>query len=194
MCIRDRSVYGRSTAGMIRSPIWTCGLIAWPGEAQETTMDVAGSFPQVRWICSGVPAPDAATCVAATAGTAVAAVARRLAPPTVSMCRRDRPLAAVLSGFSGMSLTFAPDGEHRATPRKVLARKRMNSFCRHRAHQALSARQLAVTTTAYFLLDAGQRVRALRAVHPGGTRPAHRGGPGRTPGRRAAREPGDGPQ
>jgi hypothetical protein len=99
--------------------MWTRGRTDWPGEAQETTTDVAGSFPQVRWICSGVPSVDASALVrvvvAALAGTAVAAVAavaRRLAPPAVSMCRRDRPARGFsgFSGFSGMSLTFAPDG------------------------------------------------------------------------------------
>jgi hypothetical protein len=50
--------------------------------------------------------------VAALAGravAAVAAVARMLAPPAVSICRRDRPVR-VFSSFSGMSLTLAPGG------------------------------------------------------------------------------------
>ena len=111
-------MYVRSTAGKIRSPMWTRGRLAWPGAAQETTTDLAGSSPQVRWICSGVPALDASAraVVAALAGTpvaAVAAVASRPAPPAVSMCRRDRPLrvfSGFFSGVSGMSPTFAPDG------------------------------------------------------------------------------------
>src|SRR5579862_249162 len=118
-------------------PMRTRGRVAWPDEAQDTTTDVAGSFPQVKWICSGVPSVDASVAVAgvvvaALAGTAVAAapavaaaVARMLAPPAVSICRRDSP-ARSFSWFSGMRLTLAPDSERGTTPRQGLARMRMN--------------------------------------------------------------------
>src|SRR5579859_3219204 len=98
---------------MTRSPTWTRGRMAWPGAAQDTTTDVAGFWPQVRWICSGVPsAPAAPECwpaaaVAAWAGAAVAAaaaVARMPVPPAVSICRRDRErrLESGDSDFSAM--------------------------------------------------------------------------------------------
>ncbi len=60
----------------------TRGREAWPGEAQETTTPVVGLSPQVRWICSGVPAPPARARrvrMAALAGPAVAA--SRPVPP-----------------------------------------------------------------------------------------------------------------
>src|ERR1700739_1032088 len=40
---------------MTRCPIRTRGRTARPGDAHETTTLLAGSSPQVRWICSGVP-------------------------------------------------------------------------------------------------------------------------------------------
>src|SRR5579862_4695385 len=76
---------------MTRCPILTRGLAAGPGEAQETTTLVAGSSPQVRWTCSGVPSPAvvraARRAVAALAGAAVAA--RSPVPPAASTWRRD---------------------------------------------------------------------------------------------------------
>src|SRR5579864_7805758 len=79
---------------MTRCPSRTRGLVAGPGEAQETTTLVAGLSPQVRWICSGVPASPLAPAralrvlVAALAGAVVAA-SSPVPPAAASTWRRD---------------------------------------------------------------------------------------------------------
>jgi hypothetical protein len=77
---------------MSRCPIRTRGLVAWPGEAQETTTPVAGSSLQVRWTCSGVPLalPALAHRVRAAAFAGLAVAASRPVPPApASTWRRD---------------------------------------------------------------------------------------------------------
>jgi hypothetical protein len=93
---------------MTRCPIRTRGLTAGPAEAHETTTPVVGLSPQVRWICSGVPAAPRAlrARAAAAAGPAVAA-SRPVLPAPASTWRRDMDDrdGRDPSGFPGITKT-----------------------------------------------------------------------------------------
>ena len=78
-------------------------VVVPPGQVNLLGRAIGGRAALVRVVVA------LAALAAVAPAAAVAAVARRLAPPTVSMCRRDRPVR-VFPGFSGMCLTFAPDG------------------------------------------------------------------------------------
>src|SRR5450755_721697 len=115
---------------MTRCPMRTRGREAWLGEAQETTTPVAGLSPQVRWICSGVPAPPARARrvrVAALAGPAVAA-SRPVPPAPASTCRRDIEVrdGRELSEFPGITENVTLAGERQMASQSVTFRQPMN--------------------------------------------------------------------
>src|ERR1700674_65015 len=84
-------------------PKRTRGLTAGASEAQEITISVAGSSPQVRWICSGVPSGLAAAALLAEARLP-AAVASPEAPASLRKPRRETVATCSASGISSMFL------------------------------------------------------------------------------------------
>ena len=76
---------------MTRCPILTLGRSARPADAQDTTTVRAGSSPQVRWICSGVPSPGPGRPRAAPRDGPAAVAAISPVVPAAITCRLDKP-------------------------------------------------------------------------------------------------------
>src|ERR1700731_2195918 len=128
-------------------PKRTRGLTAGASEAQEITISVARSLPQVRWICSGVPSGLAATALLAAARLP-AAVASPEAPASLRKPRRETVAISSMFLFdmSGV-LVFEgrpAHGSHGNMERR-LARRR-TAACRPGELHYCQAYYLAVTS------------------------------------------------